>query len=252
MVRLLLLGAAVGLAVGACAPQAVAPRAPIERYFSVIDPGGEDPRAAALLVPGCDGNGPHVAFAAERLARDGFVILTFDYPAAYGLDGGCTPAQTATLDDDIARAAVTLRGQHGVDPARVHLIGWAEGGAGIMAALGDPTRAGRIAARSAAAFYPNCALLAKWQVDVPFLMLLADRDGNAGAQACIALTEGSKGADNVLAIRYGGVEPRFDVDAKAAAPSWRFWKRSPDAFNGAVRDAALGDLQTFFAVPKAR
>ncbi|MBL8833860.1 MAG: hypothetical protein JNL71_15835 [Rhodospirillales bacterium] len=248
MLRFLLLGAAAGLALGACAPQIAAPRAPIERYFSVIDPGGEGPRAAALLVPGCDGNGPHVAFAAEKLARDGFVVLTFDYPAAYGLDGDCTPAQTATLDDDIVRAAASLRGHNGVDPARVHLVGWAEGGAGIMAALGDPTRAGRIAARSAAAFYPVCATLSAWRIDVPFLMLLADSDGGAPAQACIALTEGSKGADKVLAIRYGGAAPRFDVDAKAAA--WRFWRRGADAFNGPVRDAALGDLRIFFGVPK--
>lgn len=248
MFRLHLLGAAAGLALGACASQVATPRAPIERYLSVIDPGGEGSRAAALLVPGCDGIGPHVAFAAERLARDGFVVVTLDYPAAYGLDGVCTTAQTATLDDDIVRAAASLRAQTGVDPARVHLVGWAEGGAGIMAALGDPTRAGRIAARSAAAFYPVCAALAAWQVDVPFLMLLAD--GDAHAHTCVSLTEGTKGAAKVLAIRYGGAAPRFDVDGKTTQPSWRFWRRQADAFNAPVRDAALGDMQIFFGVPK--
>ncbi len=242
---------ATGLALGACAQRVAAPPRPIEHFVSTIDPGGDGPHSGAILVPGCDGAGPHVAFAAERLARDGFVVLTLDYPSAYGLDGSCTSTQTATLADDVVRTTAGLRARHGVDPARIHLVGWAEGGSAVMAALADPVRAGNIAARSAAVFYPDCARLSQWRIDVPFLMLLADRDSVAEAQACIALTEGSKGAGKVLAIRYGGAAPRFDVDDKATAPSWRFWRRDADAFNGAIRDAAFADLQTFFGVPKS-
>jgi dienelactone hydrolase len=241
-----LLVVALSLALGACAARVVPVPQPIERFVSTIDPGGAGPHAAAILVPGCEGVGPHVAFAADRLAREGFVVLTLDYPAAYGLDGGCDRAPVDAIGDDIARTAAGLRRQANIDPARLHLVGWAEGGAGIMSALGDSTRAGRIAAHSAAAFYPSCRQLGAWRTDIPFLLLLADRDSGTSPLDCVALTERSRGADKVLAIRYGSATNRFDVDAPR-----RFWQWNAGRFDAGIRDAAFNDLLSFLGVPKA-
>ncbi len=241
-----LLVLAAGLALGACAARIAPVPQPIERFVSTIDPGGSGPHAAAILVPGCEGVGPHVAFAAERLARESFVVLTLDYPAAYGLDGGCDRAPVDAIGDDIARTAAGLRRQANIDPARLHLVGWAEGGAGIMAALGNSTRAGRIAARSAAAFYPTCRQIVSWRSEIPFLMLLADSDSGTSPLDCVALTERSSGADKVLAIRYGGATNRFDVDTPR-----RFWQWNAGRFDAGIRDAAFNDLLSFLGVPKA-
>jgi dienelactone hydrolase len=241
-----LLAVAASLALGACAAHVAPVPQPIERYVSSIDPGGPGPHAAAILVPGCEGVGPHVAFAAGRLASEGFVVLTLDYPAAYGLDGGCDRAPVEAIGDDIARMAAVLRREANVDPARLHLVGWAEGGAGIMAALGDPTRAERIAARSAAAFYPSCRQLGTWRIDIPFLLLLADRESGTSPLDCVALTGRSPGADRVLAIRYGSATNRFDVETPR-----RFWEWNAGRFDAAIRDAAFNDLLSFLGVPKA-
>ena len=224
------------LLVCACA---AAPRGPIERYMSVIDPGGTSPRPAIVLVPGCDGAGGNVSYAAERMAGEGFVVLTLDYPAAYRRDGGCTPARTAEIAGDVVRATNRLRDLADVDPTRIHLVGWAEGGAGVMRALADPDLARAADARSAATLYPICAALGgQWRIGVPFLMLLGESDRVAPAQTCIALAENAPGADRVLAIRYGGAGHAFDVPQQAAGANDR-----------RLRDAALQDIRIFFGAP---
>ncbi len=248
MLRSVALILAAGLLASACAIRP-APPAPIENFMSIIDPGGSAPRPAAILVPGCEGAGANVAFAAERLAREGFVVLTLDYPMARRLDADCTPEQTAAIADDVVRAAARIRLQPNVDPAKLHLVGWAEGGAGIMAALDNSALASGIGARSAAAFYPACALLSSWRARVPFLMLLADADTRTPPQACYDLAEKAEGSDKVLAIRYGNVGNRFDVP-DAARPIWQPWRRGEARFSEAVRDAALHDLGIFFIDPK--
>ncbi|MBI3506943.1 MAG: dienelactone hydrolase family protein [Proteobacteria bacterium] len=243
---------AAGLFASACSFGPPAPPAAIENFMSVIDPGGPGPHPAAILVPGCDGVGPHVAFAADRLAREGFVVLTLDFPGAYRLDGTCTQAQTAGIAADVVRAARETRRHANVDPAKIHLVGWAEGGAGIMAALGDPEHAAGVGARSAAAFYPACERLDAWRTSVPFLMLLADGDTQTPPKVCYELTEKSEGADKVLAIRYGGVGHRFDVPDAAGRSFWRPWRGGQVNFSEAVRDAALHDLSIFFVEPPRR
>jgi dienelactone hydrolase len=193
--------------------------------------------------------GPNVTFAAERLAREGFVVLTLDYPSARRIDADCTQSQTAGIADDVARAAARIRKQPNVDPAKLHLVGWAEGGAGIMAALDNSTLAAGIGARSAAAFYPACARLSSWRARVPFLMLLAEADTLSPPQTCYDLAERAEGSDKVLAIRYGNVGNRFDVP-DAGRSFWQPWRRGEARFSEAVRDAALHDLGLFFVDPK--
>ena len=248
MARTLVLALAIGLLASACSVRH-APPSPIENFMSIIDPGGTDLRPAAILVPGCDGVGPNVTFAAERLARDGFVVLTLDYPSARRIDMDCTPAQTAGIADDVVRAAAQIRRQPNVDPTKLHLVGWAEGGAGVMAALDNSALAAGIGARSAAAFYPACAQLTSWRARVPFLMLLAEADTLSPPQVCYDLAERAEGSDKVLAIRYGNVGNRFDVP-DAARSFWQQWRRGESRFNEAVRDAALHDLGIFFVDPK--
>lgn len=222
----------------ACAPP---PPGPIERYMSVIDPGGGEPRAGVVLVPGCDGPGRNVAAAAESLAGDGFVVLTLDYPAAYVRDGGCSTSRVARMAGDVVRAANRLRELPDVDPARIHLVGWAEGGAGVMQVLGDPDLARQAGARAAATLYPTCAALgSKWHIGVPFLMLLGEADKIAPPQHCIAIAENAVGAERILAIRYGGAGHAFD-----AATTGGFFSSAASG-DPRLREAALQDIRLFF------
>lgn len=240
---------------GACAKTGNVPRnfLPVGDFVSVLHPGGSSLRAAAVLVPGCDGVGSNIDDAARRLVEAGVIAVVFDYPRRQSLgspsDASCRTLDLAALRRDlVAVVALTLR-EANVMPDRVHLIGWGQGGSAVMAVLADV--APRI--RSAAAFYPDCARLERWQVPVPMLLLLGDVDRVMPPEICARLAEAASGGENVLAIRYGGVGHGFDVPTEAAAPTVAFW-RSPRtnpraAYAPHVRDAAWSDIRAFFDLP---
>ncbi|MCZ8124093.1 MAG: dienelactone hydrolase family protein [Magnetospirillum sp.] len=209
----------------ACAAR---PPAPITR------PVGPEPFGAVLLVPGCGGAGAHTERAARELVAAGFAVAQ--------IDAGVCSADARAASPAIRREFARLAALPGVDRARLHLVGWSEGGAGVMAALAE------IGARSAAAFYPACANVAAWRASAPFLMILAENDTVTPPAACLDLMERTPGAENVLAVRYGGVAHGFDNSGQsgAAAAPWTFWRLTPNGgYNPAVRDAALLDLRIF-------
>lgn len=199
----------------------------------VARPAGPGPYGAALLVPGCAGPGSHTERAARELGQAGFAI---------GIAAPICGANADAAVPAIAREAARLAASPGVDRRRLHLIGWSEGGAGVMAALAH------IGARSAAAFYPACASVRVWRPSVPFLMILAENDTTAPPAACLDLMARTEDAGNVLAVRYGGVAHGFDNAGHPADPGaiWTFWRTRPSgSYNPAVRDAALSDLRIF-------
>jgi len=240
-------------ALGACTRTGDLPRSllPLGDFVAVLHPGGTAPRAAAILVPGCDGVGSHIDDAARRLAEAGVIAIVFDYPRRQSLDASCRTLDLAALRRDLVAVVGLILREVNVMPDRLHLIGWGQGGAAVMATLADV--APRI--RSAAAFYPDCARLERWQVPVPMLLLLGDADRVSSPEICARLAEAATGAENVLAIRYGGVGHGFDVPTEMAAPAAPAFWRSPRAVPRAayaphVRDAAWADLRAFFDLPQ--
>lgn len=239
-------------ALGACARTGEVPRnlLPLGDFVAVLHPGGTAPRAAAVLVPGCEGVGSHIDDAARRLAEAGVIAIVFDYPRRQSLDASCRTLDLAALRRDlVAVVGLTLR-EVNVMPDRLHMIGWGQGGVAVMAALADV--APRI--RSAAAFYPDCARLERWQVPVPMLLLLGDADRVSPPEICARLAEAAAGGEKVLAIRYGGAGHGFDAPTEMAAPAATAFWRSPRAVPRAayaphVRDAAWADLRAFFDLP---
>lgn len=199
----------------------------------IVRPGGAGPFAAALLVPGCAGAGSHTERAARELAQAGFAVAVMAPVCAASAD---------TAVPAIRREAARLLATPGADRTRLHLVGWSEGGAGVMAAVAE------IGARSAAAFYPTCTRVRAWRPSVPFLMILAENDTVAPPAACLDLMGQTPEAQNVLAVRYGGVAHGFDNAGHPADPGsvWAFWRTRPSgSYNPAVRDAALSDLRIF-------
>jgi dienelactone hydrolase len=241
------------VALGACARTGDMPRtlSPVGDFVAVLNPGGAAPRATVVLVPGCDGVGRHIDEAARRLAETGAIAVVFDYPRRQSLDASCPTLDLAALRRDLAAVVASMLREADVLPDRLHLIGWGQGGAAVMAALAD--LAPRI--RSAAAFYPECALLDRWRVPVPMLLLLGDVDRVSPPENCVRLTEAAAGGENVLAIRYGGAGHGFDAPTELAEPSANIFRRSSRtvpraAYAPDIRDAAWADLRAFFDLPQ--
>lgn len=211
------LSAALILASCASAPPPTMPRA-----------AGAAPHPAIVLVSGCAGSPARDAYAAQVLAGAGYVVESVPR------GGACTPERLASSALLAAARAAT---RADVDPTRVHLVGWAEGGAGVIAALGEAGHG----IRSAAAVYPTCAQLGRVEIGAPLLLLLGEADTLAPAPACEALAGGAGRADRVLAIRYGGAGHGFDIP-----PAFGFWRGEGARFEARMRDAALQDIRTFF------
>jgi dienelactone hydrolase len=211
------LAAALFLAACAAAPPPAVPRA-----------AGEAPHPAVILVSGCVVSAARDAHAAQTLAGAGYVV------EAAPRGGPCTPEGLASAAL-LAAARVATRAE--VDPARVHLVGWAEGGAGVIVAVGEAGHG----IRSAAAIYPTCARLGRVDIGAPLLLLLGEADTVAPAPVCEALAGSAGRADRVLAIRYGGAGHGFDIP-----PAFGFWRDAGTRFETRMRDAALQDIRTFF------
>ncbi len=218
--RTLAVALAAAMALAACA-----------RPNPIATPPGTAPFGAVLLVPGCAGPGEHTARAARDLARSGFAVATLEWPS-----GACRAEDAAAGVPAVERAVRRLAAIPGVDRARLHLVGWAEGGAAVLAAMAQTN------IRSAAAFYPSCAGLREWRPTGPVLLMLAENDTIAPPETCLAAVGRAPDADKVLAIRYGGATHGFDD----VGPGWTFWRSSAaNAHNTAVRDAAFSDLLAF-------
>lgn len=211
---------AVAMALSACA-----------RPNPIAMPMRGGPFGAVLLVPGCAGPGEHTTNAAQELTQLGFATSVLDWPP-----GACRADTAGAGVPAIERAMLRLAATPGVDRTRLHLVGWAEGGASVLAAMA------RTGARSAAAFYPSCAGLGEWRPTGPVLLMLAENDTVAPPETCLTAVGRAPDSDKVLAIRYGGATHGFDD----VGPGWAFWRSgAASAHNKAVRDAAFSDLRIF-------
>jgi len=144
-----------------------------------------------------------------------------------------------------------LRGRSDVDPRRIALQGWSNGGSAAIASLSsDIFDMPQIAAAGlnpqkgfagALAFYPACGLHDKfvggYKPYAPLRLLCGDADEEVSTERCAALVEQSavKGGDIDIKI-YPGATHGFDD------PNWKRQKR--DA-NAAATEDALARAQAF-------
>jgi dienelactone hydrolase len=103
-------------------------------------PAGTGPFPAVILLHGCGGmgNGAQTAQWRERLVGWGYAALAVDSLAPRGIASVCAPANQPLVTSvdraaDIVAAALFLRAQPTIDPARIAIIGFSHGGGTVMA-----------------------------------------------------------------------------------------------------------------------
>lgn len=213
--RLVELAAAAGIAlllatVGAPDAQGADPA------YRLFRPEGPGPHPAVIFAPGCSGFSPTFApkvyeRAAERLRAQGYLVAFADYFGRRGVTGCASGAITpADAGKDVVAAALWLKSQSSVDPARIGVIGWSFGGGAVLVALGEPGGK-QLGFSRAVVYYPVCRNVRGWKSETPVLMLLAGDDDVAPAKACQEAAHGSTKPDAVKIVVYPGAQHGFDV-----------------------------------------
>ncbi len=194
---------------------------------------------AALYRP--DGNGPFPAIVAlhdcssllnsagavrnkyrdwaQLLVKAGFVVLFPDSYGSRGLGNQCAnrsrsvrPERERVADANAARH--WLEQQPDVQPNRVSLLGWSNGGVSVLWTVRPQHRHDeKPDFRSAVALYPGCGHLysTAWSTRVPTLILIGALDDVASAQECERMVAGAKGRSaRVSIVVYPGAFHDFD------------------------------------------
>jgi dienelactone hydrolase len=172
-------------------------------------PDGKGPFPAIVMLHGCSGladrRGLTTAsynFWAEHFRQRGFVALLVDSFGPRGERDICNQAvrrisESADRPRDAYAALDWLSKRDDVDPKRIHLIGWSNGGTTVLHALlpDAPGRAGVEASfRSAVAFYPGCRPLVRrgYRPTAPLLIQAGAADNWTPADYCERLVRDTK------------------------------------------------------------
>ena len=206
------------------------------------------PRPAVVMMHGCSGllapSGRFFALYrswARELLGKGYVVLVVDSAKSRGYGQSCTPATAAGLmmrerPKDAYAALVYLQAQPFVQPDRVALMGWSQGGGVALIGINERT-IGRVSPigraflarlphdfRAAVAFYPGaCSEAAQamayppgerdgWTSQVPLLVLFGDADVWTQLAPCATFLEAAKARGNPVELKtYPGAVHAFDA-----------------------------------------
>lgn len=201
----------------------------IELVGRLHRPEGNGPFPAIVMLHGCSGlwarNGEPTGlyeFWAKHFRERGFVTLLVDSFGSRGEKEICTQkdrriSEARDRPQDAHAALRWLAGRGEVDARSVHVMGWSNGAMTVLHAL-RPDAPGRshdgLSFRSAVAFYPGCAVLARrtYLPVAPLLIQSGAADDWTPARPCVALAKAAKegGADVEIDV-YDDAHHGFDA-----------------------------------------
>jgi dienelactone hydrolase len=155
-------------------------------------PSGGGPFPAVVLLHSCNGNWKRLDERwGKQIAPWGYVTLTVDSFGPRGIDNTCTGGSPVDMAFDAYRALDFLVRQQSVDPDRVAVLGFSQGGWLALSSVerGVVEHSSPNKFRAAAAFYPNCRAI-QGNLTVPALILIGELDDWSSVAGCRQLAEG--------------------------------------------------------------
>jgi dienelactone hydrolase len=196
--------------------------APLTLRGYLRHPHGTGPFPAVVLLHGCNGFPQQLDQSwGVRIAAWGYVTLTIDRFGPRRLKNTCRGGGPSDVIFDAYSALDFLVRQRFIDPRRVVVVGFSQGGWLSLSSVerGTVERASENKFRAAAAFYPPCTAV-KGPMTVPTLILIGESDDWTPADACRKLVNGQddfgisrQKADGqpMQLIVYRGAHHAFDV-----------------------------------------
>ncbi|QTL03394.1 dienelactone hydrolase family protein [Aquabacter sp. L1I39] len=190
------------------------------------------PGPAVVFAHGCGGligktgiNARETDWA-QRLTGAGYNVLMVDSFTPRGVKTMCAPATFRSevyraRPQDMYGALAYLQAQAFVDPGRIALMGWSQGGGAVLNTLrvnSAARPAGLAPARdfqAAVAFYPGSCSADRqrggWSTRIPLLVLTGEKDVWTPLQPCEALLTEAASAGSPVTLRiYSGAYHDFD------------------------------------------
>jgi len=209
------------------------PRTSLIGYLS--KPDGDGPFPAVVSVHGCLGLSEVQRNTADQFATQGYVSLVIDGFATRGLKDDCL-AGLGDRQSDAAGALTYLSQQPFVDPHRIVLLGFAQGGtAALGLATARPSPIFDLPAdlrfKAVVAFYPSCSAAGN-ELAVPALVLIGGLDDWSRAVECEwwALRRRGKGAPVRIEVYPEAYHGFDDPNLRIATRAFGHWmKYDPQA-----------------------
>jgi dienelactone hydrolase len=224
---------------------------PLEGHLRQPRDAGTSP--AVVLLHGCNGGWQQLDERwGKRIASWGYITLAVDRFGPRGLTSTCTTGAPAATVQDAYRALEFLVQLPSVDPDRVAVIGFSQGGWLALNSVerGAIERTAKDKFRAAIAFYPPC-LGFKDSMTVPTLILVGELDDWTLAKECRNLAEGRD--DYGISRRKGEGVPielmvlagaYHDFDVPEFATPVQFLGHRLE-FNQTARDQSIDALRKF-------
>ena len=191
-------------------------------------PAGPGPFPAVVALHGCAGLygrkgelAARNADWAERLERQGFIVLLPDSFGPRGAASQCRTADRVTRPSrervaDALAAKAYLQSRQDVKAGAVSLLGWSNGASAVLYAVerGRAANDGKPDFAKAIAFYPGCRVPAErenWRSRLPILILIGAADDWTPAGPCqdLVATAQKLGAPASIMV-YPGAYHDFD------------------------------------------
>ncbi len=173
---------------------------------SVFKPEGTGPFPAVVLVHSCGGLQPELTIRAKELIATGFAVLILDSYGSRGHTTFCTAGGVGAprVYKDAFDALKHLKQMEGIDPGRIYLVGFSLGSF-AAASASSPSVAAYVGSgmrfRASVGWYGSCVFdvspYPKWQLvrhdlDMPLLLLMAEKDDETPIKECFPLMENLK------------------------------------------------------------
>jgi len=234
--------------------QQIAVRPSIELTGELYRPAGDGPFPAVVALHGCNGRSSLAAENAHgaRFTALGYVLLIVDSFGPRGVKERCVTEFGPPPDRvmDAYGALLYLAHLPFVDPERIAVIGYSQGGGVALSAvtLGYVESSFDHRFRAAIAYYPPCEV-STGAVSAPTLILIGELDEWTQASACRELVAQRNGhGAPIRLVVYPGAHHAFDAASLRAKPRTFFGFRLEynEAADRAAWTEAVAALRSAF------